>query len=223
MQTMNWAERFSGAEFGFVQERPYPVASPVSVEALVEIVHECSEQNWRVLPLGQGSSFPPNFSLRTERTFAITTAKLRDIARLSNGRTYCQPGLAIQKVLLADQPLQRKTMGGLICGTGDQTTRNAARSFWQTVQCVEVIDAKGRTIVLPGPACAQYTLGASSTMLLESRGKAGIVVGIEFCTDELPMQLGTKKLSSTSTENLSSPISRQVSVRSADALSLFDW
>jgi len=220
---MNWSERFSGAEFGFMQERPYPVASPAHVEALAEIVQECAEQNWRVLPLGQGSSFPPNFSLRTERTFAITTTRLRDVSRLSNGRMYCQPGLAIQKVLLSDHPLQRKTIGGLICGTGDVATRDAARVFWQTVQCIELIDAKGRTAVLPGPASAQFSLGASSSVLLESRGKAGIIVGIEFCADELPLQMGPKKLGTTSTENLSSPISRQVSVRSADALSLFDW
>lgn len=220
---INWAERFQDAEFGFMQERPYPVASPVTVEAMSAIVHECAEENWRVLPLGSGSSFSPNFSLKTDRTFAITTSRMREVSRLSNGRMYCQPGTLVQKLLLSDQPIQRKTIGGLICGMGDHATRNSARSFWQTVHCLELIDSKGRTVVMQGPASAQYALGASSALLLESRGKAGIIVGIEFCADVLPIDLGRKTLCSSAVENIASPIGRQVSFRSADSLSLFDW
>lgn len=222
-QTVNWAEKFSAPEFGLMQEKPYPVASPVTVEALAAIVQACSELNWRVLPLGQGSSFPTNFSLRSERTFAVSTAKLREMSRLSNGRTYCQPGVPIQRILVSEHLLQRKTIGGLICGTGDNETRNTARSFWQSVHCIELIDSKGRTVVMPGPSSTLYHLCPSSLILLESRGKAGIVVGIEFCVDELPFVIGAKKLGTTASDSLSSPLSRQASVRSADALSLFDW
>ncbi len=222
-QSISWTDEFGGAEFGLVQEKPYPVASPSTVDALAAIVQYCAEQGWRVLPMGLGSSFPSNFSLRTERTFAITTSRLREVSRLTNGRIYCQPGVAVQKVLLCEQTLQRSTIGGLICGSGDAATRNAGRLFWQLIHCVEMIDSKGRTVVLPGPSSPQSLLGASSTRLLESRGRAGILVGIEFCADELPLELGGKLLCSTSSDNLSSPIGRHASLRGADAMSLFDW
>lgn len=223
IEPISWSERFGAAEYGLMQERPYPVVSPSTVEALAEIVQECSERNWRVLPLGHGSSFPENFSLKTERTFAIATSKLRELSRLSNGRMFCHPGASVQKVLLTEAPIQRKTIGGLICGSGDLVTREAARNFWHRVYCVELIDSKGRTVVQAGPASPQYFLSASASLLLESRGKAGILVGIEFCGDELPLDLGRRSLLASGTESLSSPISRQVSYRGADALSLFDW
>lgn len=222
-QIVNWEERLSSSDYGLMQLAPYPVASPVNVDALVGIVQQCAELNWRVLPIGQGSSFPQNFSLRSERTFAISTSKLREICRLTNGRTYCQPGTPVQRVLISDHPLHRKTIGGFLCGGGDSSARNAVRSFWHTIQCLEVIDAKGRTMALPGPASPQFQLGPSSSILIESRGKAGIIVGIEFCADELPIDTTTKKLVSTATDTLTSPLSRQASVRSADALSLYDW
>jgi FAD/FMN-containing dehydrogenase len=222
-QKIDWAEKLDDPVYGLMQLTPYPVASPSTVDALAQIVVLCAEANWRVLPLGTGSSFPENFALKSERTFAIATSKLRDVARLTNGRIYCQPGVPANKVVLGDDALQRRTIGGLICGAGDMSTRNAARSFWQTVHCVELIDAKGRTVVVHGPASAQFSLSARSSMLPESRGKAGFIVGIEFCADELPLELGTKTLGGTPAENLGSPVSRQLSYRGADALSLFDW
>jgi FAD/FMN-containing dehydrogenase len=224
-QRVDWAEKLSETDYGLMQTNPYPVASPSTVDALSDIVRLCVESNWRVLPLGSGSSFPENFALKSDRTFAIATTKLREVSRLSNGRVYCQPGVLANKIILSDDMLQRKTLGGLICGSGDLKTRNAAKSFWQAVQCVELIDAKGRTVVVAGPASAQYPLSARAAMLLESRGKAGFVVGIEFCADELPVDLDSKQLSATvvGTENVSSPVSRQLSYRGADALSLFDW
>ncbi|MBK6910104.1 MAG: FAD-binding protein [bacterium] len=220
---MNWAERFGDATFGFLQERPYPVASPASVEAVQQIVQACADENWRVLPLGQGSSFPPNFALRSERVFAVITSRLRDVERLPNGRMLCGPGVPVQKLIVTEQLVERKTIGGLLCGVGDAVTRSAARSFWQLVHSVELLDSKGQVMALAGPASPQYLLGASAAMLLESRGKSGIVIGVEFAADELPFELGRKSLLSGQSEQLPYAVSRQVSNRQADTLSLFDW
>ena len=152
---IDWETELSDASFGLMQIKPYPVSSPTTIDALAAIIRMCSEANWRILPLGTGSSFPENFALKSDRTFAVASSRLREMSRLSNGRVYCQPGVSVNKVLLGDSSVQRKTIGGLICGSGDLATRNAAKSFWQTVQCVELIDAKGHTVSLTGPASAQ--------------------------------------------------------------------
>lgn len=220
---MSIVEFFGDAQFGMLQERPYPVAAPQSLEAVQYILQTCAENNWRVLPLGQGSSFPPNFALRSERVFAVMLNRLKSVERMSSGRILCGPGTPVAKVLLTEQPLERKTIGGLICGMGDAATRGAARLFWQLVYSVEMLDSRGQVVVMSGPASPQFLLSASSSLVLESRGKAGVLTAVEFCTDQLPFELKAKSLMSGQTEQLTPVISRQVGYRQVDALSLFDW
>lgn len=223
MNSINWSEQFQDAAFGLMQEKPYPVAAPNSIEALVEIIQTCASVGWRMLPLGSGSSFPPNFALKTERTFALTTSKLKEVSRLENGRVFCQAGALVNKVLLTETPVERKTLGGLLCGTGTSATRSAGRELWQKVQSVVLADSKGRLNTLPGPAAANYGLGHASSVIVESRGKAGILVGLELGATELPVELGKRVLCSVSDENLGTAVSKQVSYRTLDATSLFDW
>ncbi|MBK6766855.1 MAG: FAD-binding oxidoreductase [bacterium] len=220
---VDWREQLQDDAYGLMQEKPYPVAAPLSLAALAEILQECVRVGWRVLPLGSGSSFPANFALRNDRTFAISMSRLRDVIRLESGRVYCQAGAPLRKVLLLENPVERKTIGGLLCGTGDMVTRNAARELWQRTRNVVVTDAKGRINTLSGPAAANYSLSHGSSLLVESRGKAGIVVGLELDATELPVELGKRSLCAASDEQLPFAVSRQVSLRTIDATSLFDW
>jgi len=220
---INWQEQFGDEPFGLMQEKPYPVAAPATVEAVALILAECARIGWRVLPLGSGSSFPANFSLRSDRTFAITTSRLREISREESGCVYCQPGAPVSKVLLLANKVERKTMGGLLCGTGDTATRNAARELWQRTHSVIVGDGRGRFNKLAGPAAANYALSHGSSLLLESRGKAGIVVGIELDATDLPVELGNRSLCAMSDEQIPVAVSKQMSYRTVDATSLFDW
>lgn len=223
MNSVNWTEQFQDAAFGLMQEKPYPVAGPNSIEALVEIIQTCASIGWRILPLGSGSSFPPNFALKTERTFAVTTSRLKEVSRLENGRVFCQAGAPVSKVLLIETPIERKTIGGLLCGTGNSSTRNSSRELWQKTQSIVLADSKGRLSTLPGPTAASYALGHASSVIVESRGKAGILVGIELDATELPVEIGRRMLCSSSDENHGTGVGKQVSYRTLDATSLFDW
>ncbi len=60
-------------------------------------------------------------------------------------------------------------------------------------------------------------------MIVESRGKAGILIGLELDAAELPIELGKRTLCSVSDANLGTAVSKQVSYRTLDATSLFDW
>ncbi len=138
-----------------MQEKPYPVAAPNSMEALVEIIQTCASLGWRMLPLGSGSSFPPNFALKTERTFAVTTTRLKEVSRLENGRVFCQAGALVSKVLLIETPVERKTIGGLLCGTGDSATRNSGRELWQKTYGIVLSDSKGRLEYVARPCIGE--------------------------------------------------------------------
>lgn len=219
----NWQELFGDGIYGLMQEKPYPVAAPATVEAAAEILQECARAGWRVLPLGSGSSFPANFSLRSDRTFAITTSRLRDVSRTEFGRVFCQAGAPVNKVLLPESDVERKTIGGLLCGTGDGATRNAARELWQRTVRLVVADARGRCNSLAGPASSNYALSHGSSLFVESRGKAGLVLGIELDAADLPVELEQRQLCTASEEQLPVAVSRQMSFRTCDTTSLFDW
>ena len=74
-------QQITGA--ALLQETPYPVVAPTTVEAAAQCVRAAREQRFSVLVLGSGSSFPPDFHVLRENLLALMTIRLTGAQRVS--------------------------------------------------------------------------------------------------------------------------------------------
>ncbi|MCB9357112.1 MAG: FAD-binding oxidoreductase [Calditrichaeota bacterium] len=220
---IEWQETLGEKRFGLRQTTPFPVAVPDDPNAMAEIVRLCAETGYRVLPMGSGSSFPDNFSLKSDRTFAIAASRLRGTGRTESGYAYCGAGAPIDVILGDAAETERKTAGGLLCGKSNAHSRRAALELWQRIRRIDVISSRGELMSFSGPASPAFHLNLSGSILIESRGKLGIVIGVEFDAARFPLVLDTRTLCSSAGSRIEPVISRGPAVRTLDSVSLFDW
>lgn len=223
-QTMpDWTQLLADRRFGLMQSEPYPVVAPIAVEAVLEIIMVCADHGFNVLPMGSGSSFAPNHELKRDRTLALSTLRMHSASRLDSGFLHIESGISLSTLLGENYQGDRKTLGGLLCAKGNSLARELALEVAQRIRRIEVADARGNLVAYAGPASPNYVASPTSSLFLESRGKAGVVIGMELNATELPIVICKKSLNTLGEGKVNQVLSRQFANRLVEPASLFDW
>jgi FAD/FMN-containing dehydrogenase len=209
---------------GLRQEDPYPVAVPASVTEAVGCLCAARDYGFVVLPLGSGSSFPPDFALRRKNVLAVCTARLAGMERLSPFAVRLLAGTPVAGVLRAvDTP--RRTLGGLVCDTHRGHQAAVADALWRRVRRVELLDSRGEIVALAGPLCSSTGDSALASLLIGSRGRLGLVTAIEI-SGTVPVAVENEMVprsDSLPAAAAQSVVARPDAQRIADESGLFQW
>jgi len=163
-----------------IQERPFPVVAPTTMEDAAATVRAASEHGFRVLTLGSGSSFSADFAVRHADTVAVMMAKLVGVSALSPFSMRVLSGTPVRAVLRGAPDNARKTIGGWIAGGRGGLQDAAFRALWRQVRFAEVLDSRGE---MRRFASSTQT-GSGDTwpaeVLIGSRGRSGAIIALEL-------------------------------------------
>lgn len=162
-----------------LQEQPYPVAAPQSIEQAMDCVAAARAEACVVMPLGSGSSFPKDFRLLRERLLAVMTVRLQGVRQTSPFALYVLSGTSVAAVVGNHTRVSRKTLGGLIAGARAGTDDFMLRLVWRRTRAVDVITGDGRLLTFAGPARCGVSDNLAS-WLIGSRGKLGLIVSVDL-------------------------------------------
>jgi FAD/FMN-containing dehydrogenase len=163
-----------------LQEAPYPVIAPTTVEAVADCVRVAREQHVGVLTLGSGSSFPPDFHVLRENLLALMTIRLTGIQTVNPFTTRILAGTPVAAVVHGANEYARKTVGGLLADAHDRMADPAIRALWSRVNAVEVISPQGEIRrCLTAQAGGRDDPGIAE-LLLGSRGRLGVITAVEI-------------------------------------------
>ncbi|RPH95340.1 FAD-binding oxidoreductase [candidate division KSB1 bacterium] len=168
------------AEQSILQEEPYPVVAPASVEDATAMIRAARDHSFRVMVLGSGSSFPEDFSLHRSNVMAVLSVKLTGMEPLSpfTVRVYC--GTPAAALFENAENLPRRTLGGLLCSIYRSGEESVLSNLWPRIRQLQVITGLGELHHLAGPAGFQaYDCGAAN-VLLGSRGRLGMITAAEL-------------------------------------------
>jgi FAD/FMN-containing dehydrogenase len=209
---------------GLRQEEPRPVVVPATVEEAAGCLRAAHEFGFVVLPLGSGSSFPADFSLRRENVLAVSAARLAGMERLSPFDVRILAGTPTAAVLRAvDSP--RHTLGGLVCDVLRGRGVLALDVLWRRLRRVELINNGGQITTLAGPLCGSAGDCALATLIVGSRGRLGMVTALEICG---PVPIVAENEMASRSDSLPAgatgcAVTRTEVQRLADECGLFQW
>jgi FAD/FMN-containing dehydrogenase len=209
---------------GLRQDDPYPVAVPASIAEAAACLRLARECGFVVLPLGSGSSFPADFSLRRQNVLAVSSARLAGMERVSPYAVRVLSGTPTAAVLrAADSP--RRTLGGLLCDVPRGPGVSALGALWRRVRRMEWINSRGETTDLAGPLCMSTTDPALAALVVGSRGRLGFVTALEIAgTAPIVVENETVPRSDSLPAGAAeSAVSRLDAQRVADEAGLFQW
>jgi FAD/FMN-containing dehydrogenase len=226
---MNDRERLSAAlrdliGDGLRQETPYPVVLPRTADEAVQCVRAARDFGFTVLPLGSGSSFAADFTLRRENVMAIAAVRLSGIERISPFTLRIQSGTSVTAVLRGVESA-RRTVGGLICELHRGNGLVPFSALWRRVRRVELIDGHGEITEWAGLLCTKNEDFALSSIIPGSRGRLGFVTALDIA-GTIPIHVYDE--SSTLPDSLpaaatESAIGRSDVHRMTDTAGLFQW
>jgi FAD/FMN-containing dehydrogenase len=171
-----------------LQESPYPVIAPTTVEAAAACVRAARDHHFNVLVLGSGSSFPPDFHVLRENLLALMTIRLTGTQRVNAFSTRVLAGTPVAAVVHGPKDGARKTLGGLLADTRDRAVDPVIRALWARATAVEVISASGELRRhLTATAGSPDDPGAAE-LFLGSRGRMGMITALEV-SGPLPLEL----------------------------------
>ncbi|MCC6476749.1 FAD-binding protein, partial [bacterium] len=99
MSDLDWLSELAETnELNLLQTNPYVVVAPRDAHAVSNLVAACSDNGWRLMPLGSGSSFPGNFAIRHHNTVAVMLRQLREAKLNESGRVVLQCGVETKAV-----------------------------------------------------------------------------------------------------------------------------
>lgn len=209
---------------GLRQEEPRPVVVPRTVQEAAGCLRVAREFGFVVLPLGSGSSFPADFSLRRENVVAVSSARLTGMERLSPFAVRVLAGTPTSVVLRAvDSP--RRTLGGLICDAPRGHGVAALGALWRRLRRIEMITSRGEITDLAGPLCGSTADPALAALVVGSRGRLGLVTALEIA-GTVPMVVENETVprsESLPAGTAESVIARLDAQRVADEAGLFQW
>ena len=200
-----------------LQEAPYPVIAPRSVETLTMIVQYARLEGLKVMVLGTGSSFADNFRLSSANVIAIMTYRLNGLQHVSPFVTRILSGTPLARLFTGDIMTERKTLGGLIAGC--QPGRDAAAGVVASrLLAVEMINAEAQSVRLAASNTAHSGDPGLANALFGSQGRAGIITAVEV-SRSLPWNLQTE----SATDGLvPSPASHDAVIKRTDVIRFMD-
>jgi FAD/FMN-containing dehydrogenase len=161
-----------------VQESPYPVVAPRSVEIAAKTVMLARQNQFHVMVVGSGSSFAADFSVLRNNLLAILTTRLAGVERISPFACRVLSGTPVATVV-RDPDAARKTIGGLLADSPRAENGRALRAFWSRVRAIEALTADGQVHRV---TCANsgHSAFPTATMFRGTRGRLGMITAIEL-------------------------------------------
>lgn len=176
-----------------VQESPYAVVAPRTVESAVLGMRVARNHRFRVMVLGTGSSFPPQFTILRDDVMAILSAGLAGAVALSPFAVRILAGTPVSALFSASVSPGRKTVGGLIAAADCTFGDVLLRALWKRVLALEVIAPTGECRRLAGPVSASSADPATANAFIGSRGRLGMIAAVELSP---PIPLGAIEVES---------------------------
>ena len=206
-----------------IQDHPYPVVAPRSLETLALVVRYAKTEGLRVLPLGTGSSFDSDFKLLNSKIVAVLSAGLTGIQKLSPTGFRVLSGTPLSRLFRGDVSGERKTIGGLIAGFANAQDE-FIKALRPRVLVVEMMNGDGKLLRLKGPGAAGADDPGLAQAIFGSQGKMGMITAVELSGPfplEVPMD-GPRQIGAVLSPN-EAVVSRAEIARFFDPDSLFAW
>jgi FAD/FMN-containing dehydrogenase len=161
-----------------IQETPYPVVAPRSVDALAALLKFARRENLHVLPLGSGSSFDSSFQLTRPNVMAVLTGGLCSIEKFSPWGFRVLSGTPVSRLFRGGIVHERKTLGGLIAGSAG-IHGEVERTLWSQLSRIEVMNGEGELLQLAGPNRASAGDPGLASVLFGSQGRIGMIISAD--------------------------------------------
>ncbi len=170
-----------------IQETPYPVVAPRSMETLALVLHYARVENLHVLPLGTGSSFDSDFQLPNVKVVAVLSGGLSGIEKLSPTGFRILSGTPVARLFRSGAAHERKTLGGLIAGAAG-VREDVEKAIWSNMLKIEIMNGDGELLQFAGPSRASAHDPGLASLLFGSQGRMGVIVSVDL-RGPLPLEI----------------------------------
>lgn len=167
-----------------LQESPYPVVAPRTVEMLALVVQYARIEGKKVMVLGTGSSFAEDFDPVSSEVIAIMTYRLSGVQKLSPFVTRILSGTPVSRVFSGQSLPERKTIGGLIASNLPSSDQ-AIGALYSRLLTIEMVNADADVIRLAGPNTVHAADPGLANALFGSQGRLGIIAAVEVCRPDM--------------------------------------
>ena len=162
-----------------IQEAPYPVVAPLSLEMLAQILQHARSESLRILPLGMGSSFDQDFKLSYANVIAVMSGGLSGIQRVSAAAFRIAGGTPLSRLLRSDIVHEHKTVGGLIAGASG-IHDPVEKALWSRLTAIEVMNSEGKLLRFAGACSSSAEDPGMAQLFFGSQGRLGMITAVEL-------------------------------------------
>lgn len=164
-----------------LQDSPYAVVAPDTVELAAQIVRAARDCQFNIMVLGSGSTFPPDFTILRENLLALMTIRLSGVNPVSPFAARVLAGTPLSAIVQDGSVNSRRTIGGVLCDPKSLASR-PVRALWARIHAVEVMGKDGALRRFATSAAAGMDDPGTASLLLGSRGRLGLITAVELDT-----------------------------------------
>ncbi len=166
-------------DVAIIQDSPYLVTVPRSVEGLRSVLQFAHENDYKVMPLGSGSSFSEDFALARNNVIVVMMTALTGVKE-SNGFTIeIAAGTQIQKIA-ANYMGERVTLGGLLADGSSPDSHRLRRELLQRLRSVTLMHGDGRIESYVHGEGGAGQSGTRAALVLGCSGRGAVILSASF-------------------------------------------
>jgi hypothetical protein len=163
-----------------IQVTPYPVVAPRKLEVVPRILSIARAESFRVMFLGNGTTFSSDFSLLRDNVIAVTTIVMSGIEKLTPFAVRVLAGTPVSHILKSEIDFGQRTVGGLIASSPSQTKMQIPRVLVTRMRALEVLTAKGEFRHFNFPSLAHPDDPGIANCFLGSKGRLAMIAAIHL-------------------------------------------
>jgi FAD/FMN-containing dehydrogenase len=168
-----------------LQENPRVVIAVTEPEMIRDAIEIARKEQFKVLPLGTGSSFPADYSRLNDNTFAILVGTLDGECGGDAFSSWYWAGTRIRRVAanfpgVFPDDAQRVTLGGFVAGQPIASTDPTLHLLQAQVLSMEVLTATGEFELFAGEGTGTVYSLPCCHLLFGSRGNLGVIVRVRL-------------------------------------------